>query len=197
MVSALLHAGDQFALEMAAGLIPVRSHAGSWTLTANAPSMRPMAASTSDLAAMLNLPPDAILSPTLWVDCGTEQPMIALSSVAHVQACRPDPVLLARFSSNRAGHAKAYVFARTEFGFETRYFWLSDKNGLQEDPGTGSACANLGGWWMANYGSTALAAKIHQGTLIDRPNVLTLRVKDGAIQVGGKVSEIGSGVLHW
>lgn len=197
VASRLLGAGDAFLLEMEAGLIPVRRVDGRWSLRANAPSYRPMEASPAELAAMLNLPPDAIAGPAMWVDCGTEQSMIALSSVAHVQSCRPDAALMARFSTNLSGQAKTYVFARTPEGFESRYFSSTGPGNYSEDPGTGSACANLGGWWLATQGDTPLDACIRQGALIGRPNVLTLNVRHGAIGVGGRVVEVGKGELRW
>ena len=89
------------------------------------------------------------------------------------------------------------MFAKTPDGFESRYFWMTDENSISEDPGTGSACANLGGWWLSTEGDKPLNANVHQGTIINRPNVLSLSVKDGEIQVGGRVIEIGYGELNW
>ncbi len=197
VVSTLLRAGDEFSLEMAAGVIPVEKRAGRWSLQANRPSTRPMAASRAELAAMLNLPEDAVKGPALWVDCGTEQPMIELTGVEHLHACRPDAGLMVRHSTNRSGQAKTYVFARTADGFETRYFWMAGASGVSEDPGTGSACANLGGWWQATEGDKSLHARVCQGTVIGRPNLLTLDVDNGRITVGGGVIEIGEGRLQW
>ncbi|MFA9218363.1 MAG: PhzF family phenazine biosynthesis protein [Sphingomonadaceae bacterium] len=197
VVSELLGAGERFELEMAAGCIPVQRVAGRWTLAANPPSYRRMDASPEQLAAMLGLPPDAIAGPAMWVNCGTEQPMIPLASVDLVHACRPDPALMARYSTNLSGQAKTYVFARTASGFEARYFWMTGASSIAEDPGTGSACANLGGWWLATEGATPLAAEVHQARLIGRPNLLTLQVQQGQIRVGGGVIEIGRGTLAW
>jgi trans-2,3-dihydro-3-hydroxyanthranilate isomerase len=197
VVSTRLAAGDEFGLEMAAGVIPVKKQAGRWTLQANTPGTRPMAASRAELAAMLKLPEDAVKGPALWVDCGTEQPMIELTGALHVHACQPDPVLIARHSTNRSGQAKTYVFARTAEGFEVRYFWMAGAAGISEDPGTGSACANLGGWWQATEGDKSLHALVRQGTAIGRPNLLTLDVDHGRITVGGGVIEIGAGRLQW
>jgi trans-2,3-dihydro-3-hydroxyanthranilate isomerase len=197
VASTLLGAGDEFSLEMTAGIIPVKKRAGRWTLQANTPTTRPMAASRAELAAMLKVPEDAIGGPALWVDCGTEQPMIPLTGIEHVQACQPDPALMARHSTNRSGQAKTYVFARTAEGFEARYFWMAGAAGVSEDPGTGSACANLGGWWQATEGDKALHAQVRQGTVIERPNLLTLDVDNGRITVGGGVIDIGAGRLQW
>lgn len=196
VVSQLRDAGAAFALEMQAGVIPVHRAGGRWHLAANTPRQRPMDASRAELAAMLGLPLEAMAGPALWVDCGTEQPMIALTSAKFVHACRPDPALVARYSTNSSGHAKSYVFARSADGFESRYFSMCG-DGLSEDPGTGSACANLGGWWLATEGDTTLHAIVRQGTLIGRPNVLTLDVENCRIQVGGNVVDIGAGTLGW
>lgn len=196
VVSQLFDAGSSFELEMAAGLIPVQSHEGRWTLQANAPTYRPMQASDAEIAAMLNLPVEAIAGPIMWVNCGTEQPMIPLASIEYLNACRPDPALMATHSVNTSGQAKAYIFVRTADGFESRYFWMTNDTSISEDPGTGSACANLGGWWLATQGAAPLQARIRQGTMINRPNLLTLSVGDDNIRVGGRVIELGAGILH-
>ncbi|WP_374348857.1 PhzF family phenazine biosynthesis protein, partial [Chitinimonas sp.] len=117
-----------------------------------------------------------------------------------------DPALLGRIQSNAdllARHAAnpggltAYVFARTAQGFAVRFFWVQNGS-LGEDPGTGSACANLGGWWRARHPGVALDARVEQGDFIGRPNRLSLTVsQDGAIRVGGQVVEIGRGSLDW
>jgi trans-2,3-dihydro-3-hydroxyanthranilate isomerase len=197
VVSQLPGVGDRFELEMQAGLIPVWKEGGRWILSANKPTYRPMQATPAELAAMLSLPEAAIGGPAMWVNCGTEQPMIPLTGVEYVRACRPDPALMARFSVSIAGQAKTYVFARTPQGFESRYFWMTNQTSVSEDPGTGSACANLGGWWLATEGVKPLDAEISQGRAMDRPNLLILKVKDGHIHVGGRVVELGAGELHW
>lgn len=197
VVRDLLAAGDRFALEMAAGVIPVACEDGCWMLDANPPTQRPMDATPAELAAMLGLPESAIAGPALWMDCGTEQPVIPLARVADVEACRPVPALLAAHSVNNAGRAKCYVFARTPEGFASRYFWMIGASSISEDPGTGSAAANLGGWWQATQGAAPLDAVIAQGTSMGRPNRIALQVRDGRIRVGGRVVPLGAGTLEW
>ena len=64
-----------------------------------------------------------------------------------------------------------------------------------EDPATGSACANLGGWFLAN-GERGIRRRIHQGSAIRRPSVLDLAVgQDGTILVSGAVREVGRGTF--
>ena len=196
VIRSLLQTGDEFKIEMKAGLIPVSANENRWNLFANKPTYRPLSVSRQELAIMLNLPEIAVADNPMWVSCGNEQLMIPVTSPEFVHTCRPDLRLVAKHSRNLAGQPKIYVFAKTPDGFESRYFWMPDENSISEDPGTGSACANLGGWLLSTEGNTPLSAKINQGTIINRPNVLSLNVADGKIQVGGRVIEIGHGELQ-
>src|SRR5439155_19451943 len=74
-----LKGGDAVTLEMHAGLIPVRASGDAWTLQANAPRTRPVAASRADLAAMLGLDVSDRAAAPLWVDTGSQQLVIPLS----------------------------------------------------------------------------------------------------------------------
>lgn len=197
VVSELFGAGGHFQLELPAGLIPVWLRDGRWTLAANSPTQRPLAASPAELAAMLGLPEKSLASPALWLNCGTEQALVELTQVEHVRACRPVPALLSRHSRNADGQAKVYVFARTPEGFEVRYFSMAGESSINEDPGTGSACANLGGWWLLTQGGQPLQAQIYQGSAVRRPCHLTLTVENGTIHVGGRVVMLGRGELSW
>ena len=189
-------AGESFALEMKAGLIPVRRLDGRWRLQANQATQRPMETCRADLAAMLGLPAERLRGPALWLDCGTEQPMIEVATPDDVEACRIDPLLMARWSTNRSGHAKTYVFARDGANFVARYFWMGS-GGVSEDPGTGSACANLGRWWELTEGDKPLHAMVQQARRSARPSLLTLDVDGGQVEVGGRVQAIGTGELRW
>ena len=64
---------------------------------------------------------------------------------------------------------------------------------MLEDPGTGSACANLGGWLIATGAKLPQRLSIDQGEAVGRPSTLYLDVAHGAIHVGGNVIELGRG----
>jgi len=65
-----------------------------------------------------------------------------------------------------------------------------------EDPGTGSACANLGGWFVTQAAPLPLTVKVLQGDQVGRPCRLGLRVdKDRRIFVSGRVIALGSGEI--
>ena len=67
---------------------------------------------------------------------------------------------------------------------------------IAEDPATGSACVNLGGWFLARAAALPLTRVIRQGDEVGRPSRLVLRV-DGErrIFVSGQVVELGRGVI--
>lgn len=67
---------------------------------------------------------------------------------------------------------------------------------MLEDPATGSATANFGGWCLAMMRPLPLALEISQGELVGRPSTLHLEVtRDRRIRVGGDVIELGSGTI--
>src|SRR5271155_1051496 len=71
-----------------------------------------------------------------------------------------------------------------------RFFFLKHGS-VVEDPGTGSACANLGGWLIATGSPLPAALSIRQGEHTGRRCQLGLRVdEDEGIFVTGKVIEI-------
>jgi PhzF family phenazine biosynthesis protein len=91
----------------------------------------------------------------------------------------------------------AYVFARNGDHVLARFFF--PKHGAMiEDPGTGSACANLGGWLIATGAPLPQQLTIDQGEAVGRPCQLGLAVAaDRTIRVSGRVVEIGRGTLSF
>ncbi len=197
VVRSLLDAGDEVVLEMPAGLVLVRAHGDRWTLTpARAPSTRP-AAPPDLLADMLGLPHGSVSRP-LWVDTGSQQLMIPVRSAADVRAARPDPRLLEHHGRAPDGaETLAYVFAEGRDGeVEARFFFLSG-GGVVEDPATGSACANLGGWLLATGAPLPARRVVSQGAAVRRPSRLVLDVDaERRIHVTGEVVELGRGTMR-
>jgi PhzF family phenazine biosynthesis protein len=188
---------DRVVLDIKAGLVPVTHAAGAWTLRAAVPpATRPVEATRAELARMLGLPDDAVSDQPLWVDTGVEQLVIPIASAALVQAARPVPDLLMRWGFSAArNEAMAYLWAADGPAWTVRMFFTSH-GAVIEDPATGSACANLGGWHLVHH-RTPLTATLHQGELVGRPSRLGLRVDaDGGIYVTGQVIELGRGTIN-
>ena len=195
-----LQGGDALTLEMRAGVIPVRANGDTWTLQANAPRTRPVEASSTELAAMLGLDATDIGAPPLWVDTGSEQLVLPLASAAAVRRCRPDAALLARHGSmllpGGGSRAMAYVWAEERPGAAVVRFFFLKHGAVIEDPGTGSACANLGGWLVATGRPRPSQLMLDQGEAVGRRCLLGLEVDaEGGIFVSGRVVELGRGTL--
>jgi PhzF family phenazine biosynthesis protein len=189
-------AGDRerVVLDLTAGLVPVTRAGDTWTLrAARPPETRPVEASRVDLARMLGLPDDAVCDEPLWVSVGMEQLIIPIASSALVRAARPVADLLARWGYSAArSEAMAYLWAADGPTWTVRFFFTSN-GAVREDPATGSACANLGGWHVAQR-RAPMSATLRQGDAVGRPSRLDLRVDaDGGIYVTGAVIELGRG----
>jgi len=196
VVRSLLNTGDSVTLDMEAGVIPVTASGDVWTFQARAPTTRPARATAAQIAAMLGIDEGDVGAGVMWVDTGSEQLVVPLRSPEVVAQCHPDPKLLARDASNARRDGLAYVWARDgDGGVVARFFFLKHGS-VVEDPGTGSACANLGGWLVATGGPLPAALTIQQGESTGRLCRLGLRVDaDKRIFVTGKVIQIATGDL--
>ena len=193
VVRALTGTGDDVVLRVPAGDIPVHVDGDRWTLRANHPSTRAVTAATEDLAAMVGLTADSLGAQPLWVNTGVEQLILPLRTVADVRRAQGDPRLLREHASTLGGESLVYVWAPTGEGeIESRLFFTQNAAAI-EDPATGSACANLGGWFHAR-GERAISRRIRQGAAVHRPSVLELTVDpDGEIFVSGRVRQVATG----
>ena len=195
VVRELFNMGDTISLEMKAGLIPVAARGDVWTLSANAPAFREIDRSKAELAAILGLASADILDGARWVNTGSEQLIVPLASADAVRRASPKTELLTSISSV-VGRSMAYVFAPNGEGKLLSRFFFMKHGGIVEDPGTGSATANLGGWFIGQNAALPLAYKIEQGELVNRACHLGLRVDaNKQIFVSGRVVEIGRGVV--
>jgi trans-2,3-dihydro-3-hydroxyanthranilate isomerase len=201
VVRALAGGGDALGLEMQAGTIPVIAHGNVWTLEAKSPSTRDVGASAEELAAMLGLAVSELGARPLWVDTGTEQLVIPLASATAVRRCAPDAALVARIGSVQLGagvaRAMAYVWAEEAPGSILARFFFPKHGAIVEDPGTGSACANLGGWLVATGAPLPQQWSVAQGEAVGRRCQLGLGVDSGGrIFVSGRVIELGRGTVR-
>jgi PhzF family phenazine biosynthesis protein len=118
--------------------------------------------------------------------------IVPLASVDAVERAQPKADLLATVASD-IGRSMAYVFAPEAEGKLVSRFFFMKHGSVVEDPGTGSATANLGGWMIHN-GRVPSSFAIKQGDQVGRPCRLGLEVNaEAAIFVSGRVIEIGRG----
>jgi trans-2,3-dihydro-3-hydroxyanthranilate isomerase len=200
VVRDLFGAGDAVTLQMIAGIVPVTAAADRWTLQAKPPRSREVLAARGDVAAMLGLVAADLGAQPLWVDTGSEQLIIPLASADAVRRSVPIAAGLAAHGSVAlsAGGTRsmAYIWAADGPGKILCRFFFPKHGAVIEDPGTGSACANLGGWFVATHAALPQTFALTQGEAVGRPCHLGLHVDAaGKIFVSGQVIELGRGTI--
>jgi PhzF family phenazine biosynthesis protein len=193
---ALKLGGDSHVLEMQAGLVPVQAQGNRWTLKALAATWRESDVSRGELAEALGLQEHDIVDRPLWIKAGKEQLVVPLASTDAVR--RAEPVLpKLKNIRNDEGQSMAYVFCPSGSGEALARFFFPAGGAILEDPATGSATANFGGWCIAMQRPLPVQLKISQGEQADRPSWLYLDVSlERDIFVGGDVVEIGRGTIN-
>jgi trans-2,3-dihydro-3-hydroxyanthranilate isomerase len=186
--------GDRLTLELPAAVIPVRATGDRWTLQARPPEWREVSEPRLTLAAMLGLEEREIGERPLWVSAGVEQLIVPLASEAAVRRVNVRADLLTQLAS-ADGHSQVYVFAPAGTGLLARFFFPQG-HAVLEDPATGSATANLGGWCLATGRTLPCEFDISQGEYTGRPSALRLRVdEERNVFVSGGVVELGRGSI--
>jgi PhzF family phenazine biosynthesis protein len=187
---------DDVVLSMPAGDIPVRRTADGWQLRANPPRYRDAAATPEEVAAALGVPVGALVEgATQWVSCGVESLIVQVDDLAALRAAAPNPALMHEHLAmpGRPPHAYLWSWTGTDT-IEARMFAAAG-TAVEEDPATGSACSSLGGWFVGRR-RTGIEVVVSQGAQTGRPSRLVLTVDtDGSIHVGGRVADVGSGVV--
>jgi trans-2,3-dihydro-3-hydroxyanthranilate isomerase len=187
--------GNALKLEMQAGIIDVESAGDRWTLTAPAATFREFDGSRDELAGALGLEEADIDERPLWVKAGKEQLIVPLRSPDAVRRASPAASAMAAIRSED-DIGMAYVFAQSGPGKTLARFFFPNGAAMLEDPATGSATANFGGWCVAMNRPLPLALEISQGELAGRPSTLHLEVtRERRIRVGGDVIELGAGSI--
>lgn len=197
VVHALGLGGESLTLSMKAGDIPVERNNGAWTFTANPHTSRAAGIAKSELALMLGIAETDLAGEAMYVDTGSEQIVIPVTSLEVLARVKPVEALLKRHVKTKIERYLAYVVARVAADkFQVRFFFPKD-GGLTEDPGTGSACANLGGYLLDAGEATPSQFTVTQGEFIHRLNVLQLSLTvEKRIRVGGRVLALGGGEIH-
>jgi PhzF family phenazine biosynthesis protein len=190
-----LATSERFVLELNVGPIQVSGRGDRFELRSARASWRDAGVPRPALARALGLPEAALTGAPRWLSCGSEQLLVPLRSVQDVRAVHPSPAELFAVARNQRGHVSAYVFAQDGLTVTSRFFW-EQRGELREDPGTGSACANLGGYLNAEEAPVPLALTVEQGHATGRRNVLSLRLDEAReVYVGGRVVPLMVGEL--
>lgn len=187
---------ESLRLEMQAGVIAVRAQGDRWTLTAPALTWREVDEPRSVLAQALGLEERDIGERPLWIKAGKEQLVVPLTSTEAVRRAAPQPLALQKIHSDD-GATMAYLFSLSGPRTALARFFFPQGPAILEDPATGSATANLGGWCLAMQLTLPVELEISQGELVGRPSSLYLEVNtERTVSVGGDVVELGGGTVR-
>jgi trans-2,3-dihydro-3-hydroxyanthranilate isomerase len=196
VVQSLRKLDREIKLELNVGVIPVTAKQNEYELQANSATSRAPRASRAELAQALGLTENDLGAQPLWVNTGSEQLIVPLTSADAVRRVSISYDALLKVTAD-GPRPQAYVFAET--GSDTVFprFFFTKTGSILEDPATGSATANLGGWYLANNATTPITKIISQGEFVGRPSTLKLRI-DAArtIFVAGEVVELGCGTIN-
>ena len=196
VVRDLKRTGERLTLAMQAGVIPVSANENAWTLQAHPQVVRAFdPGRIPDLAHALGLCAADFADPPRWIDTGMEQLLAPLLSKEAIRRATPNPGLT-QFT-NASGKMSVYVFSPlADEEMLVRFFFSKTAGQIAEDPATGSACANLGGYALTIGHALPLVRTLHQGEFTGRPSRLRLKVDaNKRIFVGGDVVELGRGYV--
>lgn len=188
--------GDEVRLSMPAGVIPVSASGDEWTLTAN-PGAVQKEFDPAEIAASVGLEAADLVPPVQQISTGTAQVIAQTASVEAVRRAQGSSAAMRRYAGmgTRGGETLVYLWTPTgEDRVEARALFTIGAAAI-EDPATGSACANLGAWLVAQ-GRTGLDWAVSQGAQAGRPSTLRLSVDvGGVVRVSGLVRQVGAGTM--
>ncbi len=134
-----------------------------------------------------------------FINSGNPQLLIELTNRHALQNLQIDMTRLRELNANNpfkiTDEPSVYYWVADGEIIHSRMFFEQNAT-VMEDSGTGSACANLGAYFILQnqYPTTKT---IHQGDDMGRPNRLSLKVDDKQnIYVGGQVIEVGRGEFY-
>ncbi|MGX2974011.1 PhzF family phenazine biosynthesis protein [Ursidibacter arcticus] len=149
-------------------------------------------AKATELANALGLSESDISPTAYWLNSGSPQLLLQLKNHISLERIKVDFAQLAQICQQDNGRTAIYVWYEQDDTIFSRFFY-GDNGVMLEDSGTGSACANLGAYFLSQ-GKFPLIRQIHQGDQMGRPNRLSLRLDEQqTIYVGGNVIEVGEG----
>jgi PhzF family phenazine biosynthesis protein len=193
---------EQLTLKTKAGIVALSLQNGFWSLgaprSAMESEMRHCDVETAELCHMLGLDHSDVESSPLWVNTGSEQLLLPLRSIEALERACPNTAFAESWPGNGIGRKSVFLFAAFKqpdgsSAIRARYFFKSPA-GIGEDPGTGSACINLGAWFFMKVVPMAQQLEVTQGVEMGRPCLIQLDISaHGAIRIGGRVVELGGG----
>ncbi|OOF58573.1 PhzF family phenazine biosynthesis protein [Rodentibacter myodis] len=184
---------DHYQLETLANLVEIQHRKSkiSLILTCDVKSHE-VNLSKADIASVLGLQEQDIAGIPVWVNTGTCHLLVQVSNRRAVKNCQVSTALFNQKLTTDFALKECYIWFEQQGQVNARMFF-EQYGAVLEDPGTGSAAANLGGWYILQQ-KVPIQLAISQGDELGRPNRLSLQVDEQQrIWVGGNVIEVAKG----
>lgn len=152
-------------------------------------------ATADELAMLVNLGIKDIDTEGFWINCGSSQLFLKVTNKNSLFKATINKDMLINICQKDNEQQMICLWAMQNDVIFVRFFFI--QNGIViQDSGTGSACANLGAYFILKN-TYPLTKCVYQGDDIGRPNRLTLSVNDKKhIQIGGDVIKVGKGEFY-
>lgn len=185
---------EQFVLNTQAKAVRLTGKNAKMELAIQGYDMKPCQASHSQLAKAVGLNQTQIADTAYWLNSGSPQLLLQLNARSALDDIVIDIATLHDICEQDQNRTVIYLWCEENEIIFSRLFYVAN-GALFEDSGTGSACANLGAYFLSQN-KYPLERQIHQGDQMGRPNRLTLKLDEQqTIYVGGQVIEVGEGVF--
>lgn len=157
--------------------------------------MRPSVATIDELSQLVNLSSNDIENKAFWVNSGSCQLLLNVKNQMALDNAKIDKTLFENLCQKEKEIEQLCLWCEQDDKIFVRFFFIN--NGVVvQDSGTGSACANLGAYFISQN-RYPIQKQIYQGDDMERPNRLTLKIdKNQQIFVGGNVIEVGKGEFY-
>lgn len=186
---------DHFRINVPAKCVEIHHSLGHFSMEIVGFTAQQSLADNAFLAELTGLSAAQILSPAYYMNAGTMQILLQVADMVALAQLRISREKLQQLIEQDAQPCEPQLYLWCEqpnAQIGARMFFEQD-GAMLEDSGTGSACANLGAYFILQ-GKTPRQQTILQGDFIGRPNRLSLTVTDDQhILVGGNVIEVGEG----
>lgn len=192
VLKTILNLPNEFRVNTLAKTVDVKIDSDNVVLKLSGFDSHKSVATADELGKLVNLSPNDIKSQAFWVNTGSCQLLLTIKNQTALNTAKIDKTLFENLCQKECQIPQLCLWCEEDDTVFVRFFYMHN-GAVVQDAGTGSACANLGAYFI-EHNRYPLTKTIHQGDDMGRPNRLTLSVdKNQQIFVGGKVIQVGKG----
>lgn len=183
---------EQFSLNTKAKTIAIQAKNQRAEMAIRGFDIKTSSASLQELVEITGLCTQKIASQAYWLNSGSPHLFLQLLNKNALAEVQINVKLLDKLCHREQQRSVMYLWYEENETVYSRLFY-TDNGTVMEDSGTGSACANLGAYYLS-LNQYPLQRQIFQGDYMGRPNRLYLKLdQQQTIYVGGQVIEVGEG----